>query len=218
MKMKFRNYLLILILFSPIQNLFSQVSLGIHGGLNLSSVSFRNLNIFGSGVSTGIGFLPAYSFGIHVNYEIVDDYSFLSGINYSVKGYKVTSWGVRENYYYSYLEIPFLFSYKPHNISIDLGPYVSFALNEAIKNSLVDNINYGRVGNNQADGDTLKPLDIGIKLGVGFGLERLVFRSSIAFGISNVWPGRSGNSVKNISTEFLLGIPLYLFNEKDKKK
>jgi len=62
MKMKFRNYLLILILFSPIQNLFSQVSLGIHGGLNLSSVSFRNLNIFGSGVSTGIGFLPAYSF------------------------------------------------------------------------------------------------------------------------------------------------------------
>ena len=218
MKMKFRNYLQILILFLSIQNLYSQVRLGVHGGLNLSSVSFRNLNIFSSGISTGIGFLPAYSFGIDINYKIVDNYSFSSGINYSVKGYKVTSFGVRENYYYSYLEIPFLFSYKPQNISVDIGPYVSFALNEVIKNSLVDNINYGRVGNSQADGDTLKPLDLGIKLGLGFDLKNLLFKSSIAFGISNVWPGRSGNSVKNISTEFLFGIPLYLFNEKDKKK
>ena len=214
MKMKFKNYLIIIFLFFSCKNLYSQIDIGIHGGLNLSSISLPKIDIS----DVGIGFLPAYSFGVRINYEIVNDYSFVQEINYSIKGYKVNILGIKEYYNNSYIEMPFLFSYKPQNISIDLGPYVSFALNEAIKNSLVDNINYGRVGNNQADGDTLKPLDIGIKLGVGFGLERLVFRSSIAFGISNVWPGRSGNSVKNISTEFLLGIPLYLFNEKDKKK
>ena len=88
-----------------------------------------------------------------------------------------------------------------------------------IRNSLIDYVDYGKIGNNQDDGDTLKPIDIGVKLGISISLEKIVLRSSAAFGISNTRPGGGGgNSVKNISTQFLVGFPIHLFDDKIKKK
>ena len=95
----------------------------------------------------------------------------------------------------------------------------TFALKQVIRNSSIDYIDYGKIGNNQDDDDTLKPIDIGVKFGISINLEKIVLRSSAAFGISNTRPGGGGgNSVKNISTQFLIGFPIYLFDDKIKKK
>ena len=105
--------------------------------------------------------------------------------------------------------MPFLVSYKPQNISFEVGPYLGFALKQVIRNSSIDYVDYGKIGNNQDDDDTLKPIDIGVKFGISISLEKIVLRSSVAFGISNTRPGGGGgNSVKNISTQFLIGFPL----------
>ena len=214
MKMKFKNYLIIIILFFSFKNLYSQIDIGIHGGLNLSSISLPKIDIS----DVDIGFLPAYSLGVRINYKIVNDYSFIQEINYSIKGYKVNILGIKEYYNNSYIEMPFLFSYKPQNISFEVGPYLGFALKQVIRNSSTDDDYYGKIGNNQ-DYDTLKPIDIGVKLGISISLEKIVLRSSAAFGISNTRPGGGGgNSVKNISTQFLIGFPIYLFDDKIKKK
>ena len=214
MKMKFKNYLIIIFLFFACKNLYSQIDIGIHGGLNLSSISLPKIDIS----DVGIGFLPAYSLGVRINYKIVNDYSFIQEINYSIKGYKVNILGIKEYYNNSYIEMPFLFSYKPQNISFEVGPYLGFALKQVIRNSSTDDDYYGKIGNNQ-DYDTLKPIDIGVKLGISISLEKIVLRSSAAFGISNTRPGGGGgNSVKNISTQFLIGFPIYLFDDKIKKK
>ena len=214
MKMKFKNYLIIIILFFSCKNLYSQIDIGIHGGLNLSSISLPKIDIS----DVGIGFLPAYSLGVRINYKIVNDYSFIQEINYSIKGYKVNILGIKEYYNNLYIEMPFLFSYKPQNISFEVGPYLGFALKQVIRNSSTDDDYYGKIGNNQ-DYDTLKPIDIGVKLGISISLEKIVLRSSAAFGISNTRPGGGGgNSVKNISTQFLIGFPIYLFDDKIKKK
>ena len=94
MKMKFKNYLIIIILFFSCKNLYSQIDIGIHGGLNLSSISLPKIDIS----DVGIGFLPAYSLGVRINYKIVNDYSFIQEINYSIKGHKVNILGIKEYY------------------------------------------------------------------------------------------------------------------------
>ena len=124
MKMKFKNYLIIIFLFFSCKNLYSQIDIGIHGGLNLSSISLPKIDIS----DVGIGFLPAYSLGVRINYKIVNDYSFIQEINYSIKGHKVNILGIKEYYNNSYIEMPFLVSYKPQNISFEVGPYLGFAL------------------------------------------------------------------------------------------
>ena len=215
MKMKFKNYLIIIILFFSYKNLYSQIDIGIHGGLNLSTISLPKIDIS----DVGIGFLPAYSLGVRINYKIVNDYSFIQEINYSIKGHKVNILGTKEYYNNSYIEMPFLVSYKPQNISFEVGPYLGFALKQVIRNSSIDYVDYGKIGNNQDDEDTLKPIDIGVKFGISISLEKIVLRCSAAFGISNTRPGGGGgNSVKNISTQCLIGFPIYLFDDKIKKK
>ena len=44
MKMKFKNYLIIIILFFSYKNLYSQIDIGIHGGLNLSTISLPKID------------------------------------------------------------------------------------------------------------------------------------------------------------------------------
>ena len=45
MKMKFKNYLIIIILFFSCKNLYGQIDIGIHGGLNLSSISLPKIDV-----------------------------------------------------------------------------------------------------------------------------------------------------------------------------
>ena len=205
-------------------HLFSQLNLYLKAGLNLSSVTVSN-NVDGFDKSTG--FIPAYHGGIILHSTLDDEYSFETGIVYNVKGYKMDVSGINIHTYSTYIEIPIYFSYKlpsfsyftTNNINIKVGPYYAFAIKELIRNSIMKKNVKGQIGKNQDAGDTLKPNDIGINLGVDYFRKNIILGLNLGIGLLNNRPGGGkGNAVRNLSSQFSLGYILNKNNDKTKEE
>lgn len=192
----------------------AQMSLGIHGGLNLSQVMFSP--------SIRQKFLPGVNAGINFRYTEEKHFGFIVEANFEQRGWAENFDG--EPFSYSrtidYVQIPFMshiYFGRRHKFFINLGPSVSFKIGDSIKS----NFDYGNVGSisdfpvhtsQQYGYPTKGAVDFGISGGLGgeIGLTRrhsIYLEARYYFGIANVLPAGRTDHFKS-SNPMALSITL----------
>ena len=87
----------------PYTGYTSKIKLGLHGGINFSTITASNAT---KEFNMGKGFLPGLLFGIVSEYSLDNDIHLVTEINYSSKGYLNNQSGVRVKSYSKYFTIP----------------------------------------------------------------------------------------------------------------
>lgn len=199
----------------------AQMSLGVHGGVNLSQVVFSP--------SIRQKFLPGANAGINFRYTEEKHFGFIIEANFEQRGWAENFDG--EPFSYSrtinYVQIPFMshiYFGRRHKFFINLGPSVSFKTGDSVKS----NFDYANVGSipdfpvhtsQQYGYPTKGEVDFGISGGLGgeFGLTRrhsIYLEARYYFGIANILPAGRTDHFKS-SNPMALSISLgYWFRMK----
>ena len=199
---KIKKIIFLTFLIIPCTGYTSKIKLGLHGGINFSTITASNAT---KEFNMGKGFLPGILFGIISEYSLDNDIHLVTEINYSSKGYLNNQSGVRVKSYSKYFTIPIKVRvYTENKLGLEIGPYFGFAFREYSKNNLTKTKVYGSIGNNifNEPPDTLKPFDLGIQSGLSYALNNINIAGLISFGILNIRPGGGlGSSIRNLSTQ-----------------
>jgi len=199
---KIKKIIFLTFLIIPYTGYTSKIKLGLHGGINFSTITASNAT---KEFNMGKGFLPGIVFGIVSEYSLDNDIHLVTEINYSSKGYLNNQSGVRVKSYSKYFTIPIKVRvYIENKLGLEIGPYFGFAFREYSKNNLTKTKIYGSIGYNifNEPPDTLKPFDLGIQSGLSYGLNNINISGLISFGILNIRPGGGlGSSIRNLSTQ-----------------
>lgn len=192
----------------------AQMSLGVHGGVNLSQVMFSP--------SIRQKFLPGANAGINFRYTEEKHFGFIVEANLEQRGWAENFDG--EPFSYSrtinYVQIPFMshiYFGRRHKFFINLGPSVSFKIGGSVKS----NFDYANVGSipdfpvhtsQQYGYPTKGTVDFGISGGLGgeIGLTRrhsIYLEARYYFGIANVLPAGRTDHFKS-SNPMALSITL----------
>lgn len=192
----------------------AQMSLGVHGGVNLPQVMFSP--------SIRQKFLPGVNAGINFRYTEEKHFGFIVEANFEQRGWAENFDG--EPFSYSrtinYVQIPFMshiYFGRRHKFFINLGPSVSFKIGDSVKS----NFDYGNVGSipdfpvhtsQQYGYPTKGAVDFGISGGLGgeIGLTRrhsIYLEARYYFGIANVLPAGRTDHFKS-SNPMALSITL----------
>lgn len=215
---KIKYYSALVFIFFSFNGFPNKLKLGLHAGINFSTILASNSS---DDFNFGKGFLPAVFHGLKIEYLIDDDFFLVSELNYSVKGYTNNQFGIRVRSYSNYITIPFRAKIiSSENLSVELGPYLGFALREYLINNLTKNKVFGRIGNNlnNEPPDTLKPLDLGVQFGLNYNFNKIAIGGFLSYGLLNTRPGGGqGLSIRNLSTQIRLSYDIFNFklNEKN---
>lgn len=202
----------------------SKIKFGIHGGPNYSTLwgfdSYADLN---SGL--------AYVFGISLQYQIQENLSIKTDLNYERKTQKSKSYieildpesslppgtyHVKSTAYLNYITLPILLKYnfsKDKSFYVNAGPYLGYLLKSGIKTQV--NIP-GETNYDEEDTKYKKSMDFGFTAGIGkeFQLNEnhqfyIELRDNL--GLSNISKTEvmNGGSIKTNSVNLLVG---YTFN------
>lgn len=126
--MKNRIYLTLFLIIAGLTGTYAQsLNFGVKGGANFS-------NFRGSGANINSESISSFHAGAFVELGISDRFSLQPEVLYSTVGAKVTATEAVEDFRnkLGYISIPILakFYLIPNRLSVDLGPQVSFLLNE----------------------------------------------------------------------------------------
>lgn len=194
----------------------AQYSVGVKGGLNLSSVR---------GDNTSDALLKAgFNVGVVGNYEISDMFSAQAEILFSAKGYKTDNSGNgytydRSTLKYNYIEVPLLLKASIGNQQGIQG-YALFGPSFNLLTSSFHNWEYEYISNTgvavASSGennmkDYVNTFDLGLNLGVGAtyatGLGKIFAEARYGYGLSNL--DKQGTAkYYNTNLQFSVG---YLF-------
>lgn len=106
---------------------YSQFSLGISGGLNLSHSPFNDMVVFNT------GYRSAYFLGVTPKYHLNSHLAILSDIEYSVKGFESKGNNIQldSESRYTYLDFsPEITYHLADFLSLGMGGYIGFKLDE----------------------------------------------------------------------------------------
>ena len=213
MNSKIKIYIFFIIYIISFTGYTNNIRIGLHTGINFSTISYTNVP---DDFTYGKGFLPALFYGIKSEFLINNDYSFVTELNYTTKGYASDQLGIRVRSYSRYIKLPIKIKYYySNNFSFELGPYFSFALREYSINNISKTKSYGKIGNdlNSEHPDTLKPLDFGMQVGGEYNLGDISLGVLLSYGILNVRPGGGmGTSIRNLSTQIRVSYYLTKFD------
>lgn len=186
-KFKTMLYFLILTLL-PLTTLAQQRTIGLKGGLSLSSLSIDNV--------TDSDILPGFHGGAWVNIPLSGDISLQPELLYSGKGveavYDEEFLGIEiaegeTKIRLNYIDIPV---YVNYNLSEDfhffIGPYVGFLLNANINTSaeILDFLDY--TNQDEISKDEFKSTDFGLSGGLGFSIDPVSFGFNYSLGLMTV--------------------------------
>jgi hypothetical protein len=199
----------------------AQMSLGVHGGVNLSQVMFSP--------SIRQKFLPGANAGINFRYTEEKHFGFIIEANFEQRGWAENFDDAPFSYSrtINYVQIPFMshiYFGRRHKFFINLGPSVSFKTGDSVKS----NFDYSNVGSvpdfpvhtsQQYGYPTKGAVDFGISGGLGgeLGITRrhsIYLEARYYFGIANVLPAGRTDHFKS-SNPMALSISLgYWFRMK----
>ncbi len=189
----------------------AQVKFGLKGGVNLAKMTLKS-----SGMSIDPKTLVGYHFGIVSEFKLSDNFYLQPGILYSAKGSKYSISGDGESFEMSikpsYIEVPINALYKldvsAAKLLIFAGPYFAYGISGKYESSgQSQDIKFGT-----SDQDDMKPLDIGINIGVGADFKGFEITAQYGIGLTNLAAGASGDTEMKTKT---IGISVaYLFGGK----
>ncbi len=212
MKSKIKNIIFITLIAFPFVGFTNKLKLGLHGGVNFSTISASNAP---KEFNSAKGFLPGLLIGLSNEVKLNDYILLMTEVNYSSKGYSNNQSGIRVKSYSQYLTIPIkLKTYTQKGLGLEIGPYIGIAVKEYIKNNISKTKVFGSIGNNIniEPPNTLKPLDIGIQSGVSYKINNINFSGIVSFGILNIRPGGGyGSSIRNVSTQIRVSYEILNF-------
>ena len=213
MKSKIKNIIFIILIAFPFFGFTNKLKLGLHGGINFSTISASNAP---KEFNMAKGFLPGLLIGLSGELKLNDDILLITEINYSSKGYSNNQTGIRVKSYSQYLTVPIkLKIYTQKSLGLEIGPYIGIAVKEFLKNNITKTKVFGSIGNNIniEPPNTLKPLDLGIQSGVSYKLNNINFSGLVSFGILNIRPGGGyGSSIRNVSTQIKVSYDIFKFD------
>ena len=199
----------------------AQMSLGVHGGVNLSQVMFSP--------SIRQKFLPGANAGINFRYTEEKHFGFIIEANFEQRGWAENFDEAPFSYSrtINYVQIPFMshiYFGRRHKFFINLGPSVSFKTGDSVKSdfdySNVSAVPDFPVHTSQQYGYPTKgAVDFGISGGLGgeLGITRrhsIYLEARYYFGIANVLPAGRTDHFKS-SNPMALSISLgYWFRMK----
>lgn len=173
----------------------AQLSLGAHGGLDLSLVNFSP--------SVRQTVLPGANLGLNFRYCEENHFGFIIEANFMQVGWKENFDGAPFEYSRSvnYIQIPFMshiYFGKRGRFFINLGPSISFKVRDSIKSNF-DYANVGSIENfpihtsQQYSYPTKAEVDYGIAGGLGGeflinGRNSLYIEARYYFGLANLLP------------------------------
>jgi hypothetical protein len=166
--------------------LFSQ-TFGIKGGFNFAKMfAIEDGEIY----SDEIGLKPGINFGPTVSFPINDMVSFESGLILNSKGYKITDTDYINKLNIYYVDVPITakvnYELDDFNVFGVFGPYLGLALAGKYKENYEGDKYTERIKIGPKKDDDLKPIDAGITLGAGIGIENVEFSLNFSLGLSNV--------------------------------
>lgn len=192
----------------------AQISLGVHGGVNLSQVMFSP--------SIRQKFLPGANAGINFRYTEEKHFGFIIEANFEQRGWAENFDEAPFSYSrtINYVQIPFMshiYFGRRHKFFINLGPSVSFKTGDSVKSdfdySNVSAVPDFPVHTSQQYGYPTKgAVDFGISGGLGgeLGITRrhsIYLEARYYFGIANVLPAGRTDHFKS-SNPMALSISL----------
>lgn len=172
--------------------LFANAQLGVRAGVNFSSYSSKT-----DGATLNTDSKVGFHFGITNDFKLNDNLTFRPGLLYSAKGgtLKLDLLGISEDLSasFNYLDIPLSFVYnvskEEKGFFIEAGPYIGLLLSAKSEGEDIK--------------DSLKPLDFGLNIGLGYDLGNFLLGANYGFGLANIAETEDGEDVssanKNIS-------------------
>ena len=126
MKSKIKNIIFITLIAFPFVGFTNKLKLGLHGGVNFSTISASNAP---KEFNMSKGFLPGLLIGLISEYQLDDEFLIITEINYSSKGYSNNQSGIRVKSYSQYLTVPIKFKmYTQKGLGLEIGPYIGIAI------------------------------------------------------------------------------------------
>lgn len=205
----FMKSLLMLILLFAFADLRAQIKFGPEVGVNLSTMTLKS-----SGLSLDPKMIVGFHAGVISEIGLVGNLSLQPGILFSVKGseYEIT---VMEQPFTlsikpSFIEVPvnLVYGIGPGNLKILLfaGPYFAYGIGGKTEGGGVsEDISFG-----SGENDDLKPFDIGVNIGAGVTISRILISAQYGIGLANLSPDSSNdtemkNGVFGVSLGYLFG-------------
>jgi len=184
--------------FITISVIINAQSVGVKGGLNLSTVSTNS-------VSGDISLKPGFNFSVFYEHELIDMLSIRPGLGFEQKGYITEQYDIERklNINYLQMDVDILITMPESNIPVYfiLGPYIDYAVSGTYKFSSTsydidfDNSNYD-------------PNDFGFSFGVGykFDYSEYKFFTELKYdiGIPDILDG--SGYIRNQNLELSLGV------------
>lgn len=170
-----------------------KIVIGPRVGLNVSSLSFTNLEADGDKSKVG------FNVGVAVEFPIVRSFYINSGLFYTTKGIKFEDsgrdWKETETFNAGYLELPVYASYRLNfaeesQMQINFGPYFAYGVNGSVKEEYVedgdkDKYSYDLFGTGD-DKAGIKRFDCGLGVGLGYTFHKIYLGITYQFGLANI--------------------------------
>lgn len=189
-----------------------KIIVGPRVGLNVSTLSFTNLEADGDKSKVG------FNVGVAVEFPIVRSFYINSGLFYTTKGIKFEDsgrdWTETETFNAGYLELPVYASYRLNfaeesQLQINFGPYFAYGVNGKVSEEYVEDgdkekYSYDLFGTGE-DKAGIKRFDCGLGIGLGYTFHKIYLGINYQFGLANIadkeeWGnGEIKNSNFNIS-------------------
>lgn len=189
-----------------------KIIVGPRVGLNVSTLSFTNLEADGDKSKVG------FNVGVAVEFPIVRSFYINSGLFYTTKGIKFEDsgrdWSETETFNAGYLELPVYASYRLNfaeesQLQINFGPYFAYGVNGKVSEEYVEDgdkekYSYDLFGTGE-DKAGIKRFDCGLGIGLGYTFHKIYLGINYQFGLANIadkeeWGnGEIKNSNFNIS-------------------
>lgn len=162
----------------------AEVSFGIQGGLNVSSVTNTNSNSYGDN-NFSQNAKPGFTLGIFVDVPIIPMIHFQPEVNYSMKGFKANTDQGMFTRSYNFVDIPLLVKFYPvPHFYVFLGPQLSVKLSTT-DTWTTNTPNFERY---QRQNNDINQLYAGLALGLGVDVTtHLIFNVGYSADFSDTY-------------------------------
>jgi Outer membrane protein beta-barrel domain len=197
-----------MMLFFTAKPAFAQIKVGICAGLNLATIAGQGLN--GYSVNTRTGF----QFGAIVEKAFSQNLSIQSGLSLSSKGAKIAGNNFTSEIAPMYLEIPLNLLYNERfgtsKVHLFAGPYLAIGLGGKNKVNYLNATASNDIKFGTADDSSFTLTDVGVNMGIGVEIQRLLLRFQYGLSLSNLDPkGMDSADIKHrvigISVGYMFG-------------
>lgn len=211
-----KKHLYLSIVLLSIYTLSAQnVRFGLKGGLNISTLTVRGINLKGD-----LSYKPGFHLGALINSTISKEFSIQTEFLFSNQGYNYDEGTYEMVGNINYFAIPVMVMYFPtKKFNFQAGPQVSFLMSHkaeiSMKGDEFDPLDPGFSKNTTVDlKDSTQSVELGMNVGLGYKINDNVFFSGrYNFGITTVNKKESGSKAsgeedRNSVFQFSVG---YLF-------